>query len=100
MSKLRHRVLPEATYFVSTATWERRELFRVPEVAEILVRRILACRTKGAYRLHEFVVMPNHFHVLMTPAGATTLEKAIQLIKGGSSYEIHSQRGNKMKIWQ
>lgn len=100
MSKLPHRVSPGATYFISSATWERRELFRVPDVAEILVRRILVCRDKGAYQLHEFVVMPNHFHLLMTPEATATLEKAVQLIKGGFSHEIHVQRGNKMEIWQ
>ena len=100
MSKLPHRVLVGGTYFITSGTSERRELFRVQEIAEILVRRILVCRDKGAYQLHEFVVMPNHFHLLMTPGTTMTLEKAVQLIKGGSSHEIHAQRGNKIQIWQ
>ncbi len=100
MSKLPHRTGPGRTYFISSATWERRELFRVPQVAEILVHRILACRDNGAYQLHEFVVMPNHFHLLMTPGETASLEKAVQLIKGGSSHEIHAQMGNQMEIWQ
>ena len=100
MSKLPHRTGPGRTYFISSATWERRELFRVPKVAEILVQRILACRDKGAYLLHEFVVMPNHFHLLLTPGDTTSLEKAVQLIKGGSSHEIHQRTGNKMEVWQ
>jgi len=100
MSKLPHRTSLGSTYFVSSATWERRELFRVPKAAEILVQRILGCREKGVYRLHEFVVMPDHFHLLLTPGETTTLEKAVQLIKGGSSHELHAQLGNKMQIWQ
>jgi putative transposase len=100
MSKLLHRTGPGRTYFVSSATWERRELFRVPEVAEILVQRIIACREKGAYRLHEFILMPNHFHLLITPGETTSLEKAVQLIKGGFSHEIHTARENRMEIWQ
>jgi putative transposase len=72
----------------------------VPDVAEILVQRILTCRDTGAYQLHEFVVMPNHFHLLMTPGESTSLEKAVQLIKGGFSHEIHKQRENRMEIWQ
>jgi len=44
--------------------------------------------------------MPNHFHLLVTPGETTTLEKAVQLIKGGSSHQIHLERGNKMEIWQ
>jgi len=72
----------------------------VQEVAEILVRRILVCREKGAYQLHEFVVMPNHFHLLVTPGETTAVEKAVQLVKGGSSHEIHAARGHRMEIWQ
>jgi len=100
MSKLPHRTGPGRTYFVSSATWERRELFRVPRVAEILVQRILNCRERGACLLHEFVVMPNHFHILLTPGETTSLEKAVQLVKGGSSHQIHKQTENKMEIWQ
>jgi putative transposase len=100
MSKPPHRTGPGRTYFISSATWERRELFRVPRVAEILVQRVLACREKGAFLLHEFVVMPNHFHLLLTPGETTSLEKAVHLIKGGSSHEIHKQTENKMEIWQ
>ena len=44
--------------------------------------------------------MPNHFHLLVTPAETTSLEKAVQLVKGGSSHEIHLETGNKMEIWQ
>jgi len=44
--------------------------------------------------------MPNHLHLILTPAESVSLEKAVQLIKGGSSHEIHRIRGNKMQIWQ
>ena len=44
--------------------------------------------------------MPNHLHILLTPGESTTLEKAMQLIKGGSSYEIHKRREHRMEIWQ
>ena len=44
--------------------------------------------------------MPNHLHVLLTPSATSSLEKAMQLIKGGSSYEIHKQRDSRMEIWQ
>jgi putative transposase len=100
MSKLPHRTGPGQTYFVSSATWERREVFRVLQTAELLVQRIVACRDKGAYLLREYVVMPNHFHLLMTPAEDTSLEKAVQLIKGGFSHEFHKSGGTRMEIWQ
>jgi REP-associated tyrosine transposase len=60
---------------------------------------MLEYRERGAYLLHEFVVMPNHLHLLLTPGGETSLEKAVQLIKGGSSHQIYEQRENKIQIW-
>src|ERR1700688_3982587 len=97
MSRPPHRTGSGRTYFISSATWERRELFRVPKVAEILVQRILACRDKGAYLLHEFVVMPNHFHLLLTPGETTSLEKGVQLIKGEALTRSISRRGIRWK---
>jgi putative transposase len=99
MGRLTHRTHPGCTYFVTTDTFQKRVIFQVAEVARIVVKRLLACRDQGAFLLHEFVLMPNHLHLLLTPGSNTSLEKAMMLIKGGSSHEIHRVRGNKMEIW-
>jgi putative transposase len=72
----------------------------VTETAELMLETILSYRDSGAYLLHEFVIMPDHLHLLLTPGSEASLEKAVQLIKGGSSHRIHKQRGSKMEIWQ
>jgi putative transposase len=100
MGKLLHRIAPGSTYFVTTKTWEGRSLFQVMELAQTLIGCLFKYRDQGAYLLHEFAVMPNHLHLLLTPSEATTLEKAMQLIKGGSSHEIHLRQGHRMQIWQ
>jgi putative transposase len=100
MSTPRHRTAPGSSYFVTTKCWQGRSVFQMSENAEILLRTIVNHRDRGAYLLHEFVIMPNHFHVLLTPSASTSLEKAVQLIKGGSSYAIHKKRGAKVEIWQ
>jgi len=100
MGKLTHRTHPGCTYFVTTKAWGSRNLFQATEVAEIIVARLLRCRDQATYQLHEFVLMPNHLHLLLTPGIDTTLEKAMQLIKGGSSREIHLRRGGSMPVWQ
>jgi putative transposase len=48
--------------------------------------------------LHEFVIMPDHIHVLLTPL--TSVEKAVQFIKGGFSYRAKKELGSNMEIWQ
>jgi putative transposase len=50
------------------------------------------------YLLHEFVVMPDHFHLLITPS--ETLERALQFIKGGFSYRAKKELGFVREIWQ
>jgi putative transposase len=100
MGRLAHRTSPEWTYFVTTKAWQSMSVFQVQEKAEVVVSKILEYRAKGNYLIHEFVLMPNHLHLILTPAKTCSLEKAIPLIKGGSSHEIHKAHGNKMPIWQ
>ena len=96
MSTPKHRIAPLSSYFVTTKCAQGRSIFQVPENAQIFIDALYRYRAKGAYLLHEFVLMLDHVHLLFTPLDATTLEKAMQLIKGGSSFEIHKQRGQKM----
>jgi len=89
-----------SSYFVTTKCAQGRIVFQIPENAQILIDVLYRHREKRAYLLHEFVVMPDHLHLMLTPCNTTTLEKAMQLIKGGSSFEIHKRRGTKQEIWQ
>jgi putative transposase len=99
MGRLRHQNFTGATYFVTTKTWQNTSILQVQEVAETVIQKMLEYRDKGNYLLHEFVVMPNHLHLILTPTSAS-LEKCMQLIKGGSSFEIHKLRGSRTEIWQ
>jgi REP-associated tyrosine transposase len=54
----------------------------------------------GKFTVHEFVVMPNHIHILMTVPGGLSVEKAMQLIKGGFSFRAGKELGFRGEIWQ
>ncbi len=83
------------TYFVTAVTAQRRSLFQVTANAELLQRTILEYRSQGRFLLHAFVIMPEHFHALITPAPEVSLEKAVQFIKGGFSFRLKS----KLEVW-
>src|SRR5277367_6781191 len=100
MGRLTHRTSPGWTYFVTAKATQNIAIFQVRETAEIVVGKILEYRNRGNYLVHDFVLMPNHLHLILTPAPSVTLEKCTQFIKGGSSYDIHKVRGRKMEIWQ
>jgi putative transposase len=80
------------TYFVTTVTAQRRRLFQVSANAELLHRTLVDYRNQGRFLLHAFVVMPDHFHAIITPAPEVSLEKAMQYIKGGFSFRLRGKR--------
>ena len=85
------------TYMVTSQSWERRPLFRNERWAALLIDTLYHYRGT-AHLLREFVVMPDHLHVILTPL--TSLEKAVQFIKGGFSYRAKKELGSNMEVWQ
>jgi putative transposase len=86
------------TFFVTTVTWQRVPIFRVEARARLLVEVLLGYRDQGKYLLHEFVVMPDHIHLLLTPAIEISVERAMQFVKGGYSYRL--RKVEKIQVWQ
>jgi len=43
--------------------------------------------------------MPEHLHLLLTPSAETTIEKAMQMIKGGSAHRIGVERPQAFPVW-
>jgi len=85
------------TYMITSSTWGRRALFSRAVWAKLLIDTLYHYR-ETAYLLHEFVVMPDHVHILLTPK--TSLEKAAQFIKGGFSYRAKKELGSNLEVWQ
>lgn len=85
------------TYFITAPTSGKRPLLQSDRMARLFIETLLDYRGQGKFELHEFVVMPDHFHVLITPN--VTLERAIQFIKGGFSYR-DGRAFNMRGIWQ
>ena len=50
--------------------------------------------------MHEFVLMPDHFHLLLTPAPDVSLEKALRFLKGGFSFRVKRELRSNVEIWQ
>ena len=89
----------ESTYFVTANVLERKSLFQVEKIARLFIAVMMDYRTQKKYLLHEFVVMPDHFHLIITPKGIT-LERAMQLIKGGFSFQLNKNLRTKRDPWQ
>lgn len=88
------------TYFITARTWQGRALFRSDRMVELFLETLQSYREQGKFDLHEFVVMPNHIHVLLTPAPSVTLERAVQLIKGNFSHRVGREISRGLEVWQ
>src|SRR5438270_3272639 len=84
------------TFFVTSTCHNRAAIFRYQERAELLIATLYGYRAQGKFFLHAFVAMPDHVHLVLTPAPNLTLERAVQFIKGGFSHRV----GGKLEIWQ
>ena len=71
-------------YFITASTFQKRNILQSERMASLFLDVLLHYRARGKYLLHEFVVMPDHFHLLITPR--ESLARAMQLIKGGFSF--------------
>ncbi len=91
---------PHGTFFVTFATWQRRRRFVVESYARLFLKILYGYRRQGRFELHAFVVVPEHVHLLLTPATEVTLERSIQLIKGGFSHALGVELGRKGEVWQ
>jgi len=87
-----------STYFITADTFQRHSLFQSERMARLFLRVLFSYRSQHRYLLHEFVLMPDHVHLLITPT--ETLERALQLIKGGFSFRAKRELGFAGEVWE
>ena len=88
------------TFFTSSSTWERRPILQSHPLCDLLLDVIRENRARCSFEVHEFVFMRDHVHFILTPSATTSLEKAMQFIKGGFSYRAKKELNANGEIWQ
>ena len=86
------------TYFITSCTFQKQQILQSDRMATLLLDVLFHYRQQQKYLLHEFVIMPDHFHLLLTPT--QTLERAMQLIKGGFSFRAKRELAFNSEIWE
>ena len=91
-----------ATYFITATTRNRRDLFCEKKLAEVLVRQFYHYREGYQYDLHAYVVLPDHYHLLITVDEESDISNIIHSINSYSAYRINEIKGSRRKegIWQ
>ncbi len=87
-------------FFATTKASMGRRLLQSEGNARLLIDVLRSLVSERKFKLHDFVVMPDHLHLLLTVEDGMTIEKAMQLVKGRFSYRLAHETGYKGEVWQ
>ena len=85
---------------MTSVTASHSPVLQTARMSSLLLDVLQDNRKQKRFLLHEFVIMPDHFHLLLTPAPDVSLEKCLQYIKGGFSFRAKKELDFKHDIWQ
>src|SRR5260221_7560860 len=87
----------QSTYAITISTFQQHRHFQRTANAELFIATLFQHRDKARFQLHGFVVMPDHIHVLITPAIDQSTSRCIQYLKGG--YSFVAREHTRSEIW-
>src|SRR6185437_1622228 len=87
------------TFFVTSSIAGKRNLLQSDRSANLFVDVLYSYRSQQKFLLHAFVVMPDHFHALITVANIS-IERAVQFIKGGFAFRAGREFGFPSPVWE
>jgi putative transposase len=87
-------------FFATTKTSMGRHLFQTERNANLLIDVLRSLVSERKFKLHDFVIMPDHVHLLLMVEDGMTIEKTMQLIKGRFSHRLTKEFGHLGEVWE
>jgi putative transposase len=91
---------PSRIFFATTKTSMGMRLLQSERNAGLLIDVLRSLVAEHKFKLLDFVIMPDHIHLLIEVVGDMTIEKAMQLIKGRFSHRLSHEFAYKGEVWQ
>jgi len=95
----RRKFVEGAAYHVGSRTNNKINVFSTDFGRIILLYAIETAKEKFGFRLHNFCIMPNHFHLLISPQDGTNLSRIVQWIKTYSAKRWNRFNNFKDHLW-
>lgn len=86
------------TYFITACTYQKQAILQSERNANLLIETLFGYRDRSYFQVHEFVIMPDHVHALITPK--ESIERAMSILKGGFSFRMKRERRFVGEVWQ
>jgi len=88
-----------SAYHVTSRTNDRTRAFDRNLGRRIMILTLESAKEKFGFKLHNFCIMPNHVHLLITPAEGTNLSRIIQWLKTKSAKHWNCIHGSSDHLW-
>jgi len=88
------------SYLVTTNVKDRQPLFAQCSCCQIVIDGIRFLRTRLGHRVHAYVLMPDHMHLVVTPRESSNVSQLMHGLKLHTAHEIGRLLGSKGGIWQ
>jgi putative transposase len=69
-------------------------------MANFLIEVLRIYMRADKFQVIDFVIMPDHVHLILRVPADSSVEKCVQLIKGGFSFRAHRELGFQGEVWQ
>jgi putative transposase len=90
--RLRRYEIPGHARFLTFSCYQRQPLLTDDAVKAALVEQMAQVRHRGTFRLHAWVIMPDHVHLLLTPSLPTwPVSEILRAIKRPLAQRIMKQ---------
>ena len=92
--------LPGHTYYLTCCVDKRRPILQRADLAEFLISLYAAQRDYGRIALHGYVVMPDHYHVLLTLKGESSISAVVRAVHSLFARHCRATTQFRGRIWQ
>lgn len=87
-------------YLVTTNVRGRQPLIAERGYCEVIIGCLKYLRTHLGHRVHAYVLMPDHIHLVVTPKVGSNISQVMHSLKLYTAREIGALTGSRGGIWQ
>lgn len=88
-------------HFITCSCYHRKAILGTPESRDLFLLMLEECRLKHRFRVYGYVVMPEHFHLLMSEPAMISSSTALQVIKQRFARKLREEKQCPWeRVWQ
>lgn len=98
-SELEPRSDMSLTHFITAPTFHHKRIFQNERYGDLLTDVVMHWRQKASVQVHDYVVMPDHVHLLITLRKTEETASALRQLKDKFAEELRAQFGYDGEVW-